>query len=248
MALAVGLVSAFFSFGGWWDVSRMAGELREPGRTLPRALLSGIPIVTLIYISVSAVFLYLVPLDQVQDDQSFAARVGEILFGRIGGVIFASVVIITVLGSLASIIMGAPRVYYAMARDGLFPRGVAAVHPRFGTPARAIVIQALVACLLIASGTFDEILGYFFFSAVAFVALTISALFVIRSRSAAMAEYKTPGYPLTPLLFLVPIAGLLVLIALRNPLRAGIGVGIVALGLPVYWLVVRGRDSGSRST
>jgi APA family basic amino acid/polyamine antiporter len=238
-ALAAGFVAAFFSFGGWWDVGKMAGEVRDPGRTLPRALLAGILVVTAAYVLTSAVFLYLVPVSEVTNDQAFAARVGEALFGRAGGMVFAGVVIVAVLGSLASILMGAPRVYYAMARDGLFLPGVAAVHPRFGTPARAVVIQAALACLLAASGTFEQILGYFFFPAVAFLGLTVAAVFVLRHRSPGLAAFRTPGYPVTPLLFLVPVAFLLVLLALEGPLRALLGTAVVALGAPVYWLTFR---------
>jgi APA family basic amino acid/polyamine antiporter len=238
-ALAIGLVSAFFSFGGWWDIGKMAGEVREPERTLPRALIIGVVMVTAVYILVSASFWYLVPLDEVTSDQAFAARVGEVLFGRAGGVVFASVVIIAVLGSLTSILMGAPRVYYAMARDGLFLRGVAALHPRFGTPARAIVIQATVASLLALTGTFDQILGYFFFTAVAFLALIISGVMVLRRRSPATPGYSTFGYPATPVFFLIVIAILLALIAFDNPQRGAIGMAVVALGIPVYHFLFR---------
>jgi APA family basic amino acid/polyamine antiporter len=238
-ALAIGLVSAFFSFGGWWDIGKMAGEVHNPERTLPRALIIGVTIVTAVYILLSAAFLYLVPLAEVTSDQAFAARVGEVLFGRAGGVVLASVVIIAVLGSLMSILMSAPRVYYAMARDGLFLRGVAALHPRLGTPARAILIQALVASLLALSGNFDQILGYFFFTAVAFVALTIFSVFVLRRRSPTSLPYSAFGYPATLVFFLVMIAIILFFIALDNPLRAAIGVAVVMLGIPVYWFLPR---------
>jgi APA family basic amino acid/polyamine antiporter len=237
--LAAGFVAAFFSFGGWWDVSKMAGEVRDPGRTLPRALLAGTLAVTVVYVLTSAVFLYLVPVSEVTNDQAFAAQVGEALFGRAGGVVFAGAVVVAVLGSLASVLMGAPRVYYAMARDGLFLRGVAAVNPRFGTPARAILIQAALACLLVASGTFEQILAYFFFPTVAFLGLTVAALFVLRRRAPAVTAFRTPWYPVTPLLFLVPVAFLLVLLALDDPPRALLGTAVVALGLPVYWLSFR---------
>jgi len=238
-ALATGVVAAFFSFGGWWDVSKMAGEVRDPERTVPRALLFGVLTVTVVYILISAVFLYLVPLSQVTTDQAFAAQVGEVLFGRTGGIVFAGVVIIAVLGSLTSIIMGSPRVYYAMARDGLFLPGVATVHPYFGTPARAIALQAVLASLLVLSGTFEQILAYFFFTAVAFLALIIAAVFVLRRRLPATTTYQAPGYPVTPLLFLVLVVFLLILLALENPARALLGMGVVALGVPVYRLVFR---------
>jgi APA family basic amino acid/polyamine antiporter len=238
-ALAAGVVAAFFSFAGWWDMSKMAGEVRDPARTLPRALVLGVLTVTVAYVAVSAVFLYLVPVAAVTSDETFAAQAGEVLFGRAGGVFFSVVVVVAVFGSLASIVLGAPRVYYAMARDGLFLPGVAAIHPRFGTPARAIAIQAALACGLLLWGTFTQVLAYFFFTAVAFQAVIIAAVIVLRRRSPAPPAYRTPGYPLTPLLFLVPTALFLVLLVLNDPVRAGLGTGVVALGVPVYWLVVR---------
>lgn len=241
-ALAGGMVAAFFSFGGWWDLTKVAGEVREPERTLPRALVYGLLLVTALYILTSAVFLYLVPLERVASGETFAAQAGEVLFGAAGGKVFSGIVIISVLGSLASIIMAAPRVYYAMARDGLFLSGVAALHPRFGTPARAIVLQAVVACTLVALGTFDKIIAYFIFVAVCFVALTVAALFVLRRKgSRAAPAYSTPGYPFTPLLFLVLVGALLILLAGGNPGQAFLGVAVVALGVPVYHLLFRKR-------
>jgi APA family basic amino acid/polyamine antiporter len=221
----------------------MAGEVRDPGRTLPRALLLGIVLVTAVYILTSAAFLYLVPVSQITTAEAFAAQAGEVLFGRVGGVVFSTIVIIAVLGSLASIIMSAPRVYYAMGRDGLFLPGLTALHPRFGTPARAIVLQAILACVLIASGTFEQILAYFFFAVVAFLALLIAGLFVLRRRSPPPTAYRTPGYPVTPLLFLIPVAVLLVLLFLAHPVQALIGVDIVLLGVPVYYIVFRPKTS-----
>lgn len=171
-ALAGGMVGAFFAFGGWWDVSKLAGEVRDPARTLPRALAYGVVIVTLVYLATSMVFIYLVPLGQVASGETFAAQVGERLFGRAGGQIFSGVVIISVLGSMAAVIMSAPRVYYAMARDGLFLPQAAQLHPRFATPARAIIIQATLASLLVAVGTFNQIVAYFIFITVIFIALS----------------------------------------------------------------------------
>jgi basic amino acid/polyamine antiporter, APA family len=243
VALAGAIVSAFFSFGGWWDVSKMTGEMTDPERTLPRALSIGIPTVTAVFILISAVFLYLVPLSQITPKPTFAAQVGEALFGWAGGKFFAGVVIVAVLGTLTSILMGAPRVYYAMARDGLFLPGVAAVHPRFGTPARAIAVQAALACLLVVWGTFDQILAYFLFAAVAFLGLTIAALFVLRRQPGPAPAYRTPGYPVTPLLFLVSVVCLLILLALANPIQTLIGMAVVMLGVPVYLVVFRLRKT-----
>ena len=241
-ALAGGLVGAFFSFGGWWDLSKVAGEVRDPERTLPRALVYGVTILTVVYILTSAAFIYLVPLEQVTSAETFAAQAGEVLFGRMGGQVLSGIVIVAVLGSLAAVVMSAPRVYFAMARDGLFIPAAAAIHPGYGTPARAIAIQAALASLLVLVGTFNTIISYFIFVVVIFLALTVAALFVLRRRAPEGIAYRTPGYPLTPIIFLLLIALLLFLLGGHNPKQAILGVGVVALGLPVYYLLFRGRQ------
>lgn len=238
VALAAGLVGAFFAFGGWWEIPKLAGEARDPARTVPRALALGVAIITAIYIMTSAVFLYLVPLERVTSGETFAAQAGEALFGPAGGRVFSGVVIVAVLGSLLGLLMALPRVYYAMARDGVFLKSVAVEHPRFGTPARAIGIQALLASILVALGTFNQIIAYFVFITVLFVAATVAGLFRIRRRS-PNAAYRTWGYPFTPVLFLLLSAVVLFLVAARSPLQAALGVGIVTLGAPVYFLVFR---------
>ena len=244
-ALAPALVGAFFAFGGWWEISKLGGEVRDPARTLPRALALGVAAITVVYFLTSAIFLYLVPLERVTNGETFAAQAGEALFGPAGGRVFAVVVIVAVLGSLTALLMALPRLYYAMARDGLFFHSVAAVHPRFGTPARAIGIQALLASLLVLLGTFNQILSYFIFITVLFVGLTVAGLFRLRRGAGPDLPYRTPGYPVTPVIFLVLVAVMLFLLAGHNPLQAALGAGVVALGIPVYWFVRRTR---SRST
>jgi APA family basic amino acid/polyamine antiporter len=155
---------------------------------------------------------------------------------------------VAVLGSILTLLMALPRAYYAMARDGVFFGGVAAVHPRFGTPARAIALQAGLASVLVLLGTFQQIVSYFIFVTVLFVGLTVAALFRLRGREPAATPYRTPGYPVTPVVFLVLVALLLVLLAGHNPVQAALGAGIVGLGAPVYFLVVRRRpkEEGTR--
>ena len=242
-ALAAGVVGAFFSFGGWWDLTKVAGEVRNPENTLPRALIYGVTILTVVYILTSAAFMYLVPLEQVTSGETFIAQAGQVLFGQLGAHVLSGMVVVAVLGSLAAVVMSAPRVYFAMARDGLFISAAAAVHPRYGTPARAIIIQATLASLLVLLGSFDAILSYFIFVVVVFIGLTVATLFVLRRRVEHSIVYRTPGYPFTPIIFLILIALLLFLLGAHRPEQAALGVGVVALGLPVYYLLFRRRTS-----
>ncbi|MGI9067858.1 MAG: APC family permease [Pyrinomonadaceae bacterium] len=244
-ALAGAIVAAFFSFGGWWDVTKLAGEVREPALTLPRALVYGVVIVTVVYILTSAVFLYLVPLDGVASGEIFAAQAGEVLFGKSGGQMFSLVVVVAILGSLAALIMSAPRVYFAMARDGLFVPAAAVLHPRFGTPARAIALQALLASILVTLGSFDQIISYFVFVVVIFIAMTVAALFILRRKQAKNSGYLTPGYPVTPVIFLLLVGLLLLLLGSNNPKQSFLGVTVVTLGIPVYYFFFR-REPAER--
>ena len=247
-ALAGGLIGAFFSFAGWWDLGKLAGEVKNPGRTLPRALTYGVIVVTIVYILTSFAFVYLVPLAQVTSGETFAAQAGEVLFGRAGGLIFSLIVVVAVLGSLAAVVMSAPRVYFAMARDGVFLPSVATLHKRFETPARAIALQAVLASVLVVAGSFNEIVSYFVFVVVVFIALTVAALFKFRHDESSSIRYLTPGYPVTPAVFLVMIVLLLILLGSSNPTQAVLGVAVVALGLPVYLFLFRNKRLVERRT
>jgi len=238
-ALAIGLVGSFFAFAGWWDVSKVAGEVRDPARTMPRAFVYGLLIVATVYILTSAAFVYLVPMQDVTNGQAFAAQIGEVLFGRTGAQVFSFFVIVAVLGSLAPIIMSAPRVYFAMARDGLFFPAAAAVHPRFHTPARSIAIQAILASILVLSGTFEEIISYFFFVVLVFIGLTVFGLFLLRRRQRVSLEYSTPGYPLTPIVFLLLLCVMLFLLGVGQPKQSFLGLAVVLLGVPVYYAIFK---------
>lgn len=236
-ALGAAMVGAFFSFGGWWDVSKISGEIRDPGRTLPRAMLFGTLAVTAVYILVSAVFLYLVPLAGVTSNETFVAQAGSVLFGSLGGKIFAAIVIVCVFSSLAALIMSAPRVYYAMAQDGLFFKRVSQISPRFGTPVSAILIQGTISSLLVAVSSFQKIIEYFIFIAVVFLAMAGAGLFLARRRNAGVSPvFRTPLYPLPVLIFLLLVLVLLVLLAGHSPIEAALGGAVVVAGIPAYLL------------
>lgn len=230
-ALAGGFVAAFFSFGGWWEAARMAGEVCNPSRTLPVAFVVGVTIVTMVYILTSAVFLGLVPPALAGSADAFAAQAGERLFGPAGGRVLALAVLVSGLGSLAAVMLGSPRVYVALGRDGLFPARLAAIHPRLGTPVTAIALQAAFAIVLVLVGTFADIVAYFVFVTVAFIALSVAALYRL---PAAEAGFRTPLRRLTPAVFVGLCVLLLALLVLGRPVQALLGVLVVSLGAPVY--------------
>jgi APA family basic amino acid/polyamine antiporter len=231
-ALAGGFVAAFFSFGGWWEAARMAGEVRDPRRTLPRAFVAGIGIVTLAYVLVSAVFMALVPPAQAGSATAFAARVGERLFGPSGAGVLALAVIVSVAGSLAAVLLGSARIYLALAKDGLFPQRLARLHPRLGTPVAAILVQASLASLLVMLGSFEDIVAYFVFVTGAFIAASVAALY--RLPPAATGAFATPLRRFTPAVFVSLCLLLLALLLAGKPLQALLGLGVVASGVPVY--------------
>lgn len=238
-ALAGGIVGAFFAFAGWWEVTRIAGEIENPERNLPKALIIGVVAITLIYILTSAVFFYLVPIAQVTNDETFAAQSGEALFGKTGGIVFAAIVIISVTGTLVAYLMIAPRVYYAMAHDGVFFKSFGEPHPRFNTPHRATVVQIFLASILITAGNFEQILSYFFFVVVLIIALVVAGIFKIHKRE--FGGYKTIFYPLTPTFFLSVTAIVLLMIAMKNPKQSLFGTAVVLSGIPVYYLLFKGK-------
>ena len=239
-ALAMAMVAAFYTYGGWWDVSKIGGEIENPARTLPRAFVGGVVLVTIAYVVISGVFLYLVPLERVTSDQGFVSQAGEVLFGAAGARLLTGAVVLCVLGSLAILTMVSPRVYFAMAQDGLFFSKVAVADPRFGTPTRAIAIQIGMASLLVLLGTFSQIISYFIFVAIAFLGLTISTIFVIRRRQPHAETYiLAAGYPFTPAFYLFIVAVLLGLMLMHSWLQSLVGVVVVLAGLPIYILLER---------
>jgi basic amino acid/polyamine antiporter, APA family len=236
-ALAGGSVGAFFAFAGWWEVTRIAGEIENPERNVPRTLVLGIVGLSLIYMLTSAVFMYLVPAARVENDEAFAALAGQAMFGEIGGQVFAAIVCVSVVGTLFGYLLVSPRVYYAMANDGLFFRSVGRLHPRFGTPYLAILIQMVLSTLLILSGGFYEILGYFFFAVILFTGVVVAGLF--RLHKHPTDGYKTPHFPLPMLGYLALTVVVLFFVGWRNPTQTLVGLGVVSLGVPVYHLVFK---------
>ncbi len=226
-AIAGATVSAFFSFGGWWEAGKIAGEVRNPRRNLPLAFTCGVLLVTLVYLLVSFAFLSVVPLEHIVSNTAFVAQFGEALFGSIGGKVLSACVLLSVFGGLMALTMASPRVYYAMAKDGAFFSAFGKLHPRFGTPANAVLLQTGLALLVLCFGAFDRILSFIIFSAICFLALS----------AASLSRLKEPvtrwWYPFAPILFLFGCTVINLLILMHDPLPALLGLVAVLCGDPI---------------
>ena len=223
-AIAGAVVSAFFSFGGWWEAGKLAGEIRDPQRHLPRAFTIGVLLVTGVYLLISFAFLYILPLEEIVSNTAFVAQFGGALFGQAGARVLSVCVLLSVLGGLLALTLAAPRAYYAMARDGAFFPAFGRLHPRFGTPVHAILLQTGLALMVLTLGAFDRILPYIVFSAVMFLALSGASLFRLRPR------VDRWWFPAAPILFVAGCCVIGALILLNDPLPALLGVAVVLAG------------------
>lgn len=226
-AIAGAVVSGFFSFGGWWEACKIAGEVRNPKRSLPLAFAAGVAIVTAVYMLISVAFLAVIPIEQATSSTAFVAQFGAALFGNSGARILSACVLLCVCGGIAALTMASSRVSFAMAQSGsLFP-AFARIHPRLGTPANAILLQTGLSLLVLLFGGFDRMLAYIIFSAVVFLALAVSTLFRLKD------PVREWWFPAAPILFIACCAVIDLLILMHDPLPAFAGVGIVLCGIPL---------------
>lgn len=230
------LVSVLWAYDGWADVSFVSGEVRNPQRNLPLALILGTASVVAIYLLVNGAYLYLLPIGEVARSRLVAADAAQLLFGRLGVGMVAIVVMISTFGGLAGSMLTGPRIFYAMAEEGLFFRGVARIHPRFKTPSVAIVLTAGLGIAYVLARTFEQLADTFVLAIWPFYALGAAAIFVLRRRPGLERPVRVWGYPLPPILFL--LSALLILgNALVTDFGGTILVFVVILsGLPAYWL------------
>jgi basic amino acid/polyamine antiporter, APA family len=242
-ALASSLIFVMFSYSGWNAAGYIAGEIREPGRNLPRSLNNGTLIVILLYVAINVLYIYAIPMNEMyngQGDSNAVIRVAELasqkLFGLNASQFLNLIFMGTILGSISAMVIAGPRVYYAMAHDGLFPKALAKVHNAFGTPSNAILLQAVWAILLVFTGRFEQLLAFSGVVMVFFSGLTVAAVYVIRRRNGgARPLYSAWGYPWTPLAFLVASAWILVATFRTRPWESLAGFGVVASGIPFFF-------------
>jgi APA family basic amino acid/polyamine antiporter len=235
-ALALGLVSVFFSFGGFWEASRIANEVRDARRTMPAALALGVTCVTVVYVAMTTAFIYLVPIAQVTSGSEFARRAGEAMLGDAGPSVLAVIVVLSVLASALALLIMAPRLYVAMSADGLFPSALASVNRTTRTPARATALLALVATGFVLVGTFQQIVAFFMCTTLVFIALAAAALVVVRRRAPKQESFSSPGYPFTTVMFVLLVIGVVLLVAINRPLQAFAGFALTLSGLAAHRL------------
>jgi APA family basic amino acid/polyamine antiporter len=233
-AFALALVAGLFAFGGWHMVTYAAGETVDPVRTIPRALVLGTLAVTLCYVALNAAYFHVLPIETVASSRRVAADAAEVVMGPRGGAAVSGLVVFSTFGALSGIVLAGPRVYYSMARDGLLFRWIGDVHPRFLTPHRAILLQAVWASVLIATGTYRALFTRVVYTEWIFFGLMASGLVVLRRRTGYAPRYRVWGYPALPVLFVIASALIVLNQIVSDPGESALGLAIVALGLPVY--------------
>lgn len=243
------LVSVLWAFDGWADLSFVAGEVKDPRRTLPRALIGGTLAVIAIYLLANIAYLSVLSIDEIRRSPLVAAEVAQRILGNPGVLFVATTVMLSTFGTLNGSLLTAPRIFFAMADDGLFFRKVAAVHPKFETPYVAIALTAALGIVFVLLRTFEQLADIFVTAIVPFYALGVASIFVLRKRAGYDPPFRAPLYPLIPSLFVLAtiylLANAIIDPGSRWPTIAVLGV--ILAGVPVYYLTVgRGRGPGVR--
>jgi APA family basic amino acid/polyamine antiporter len=241
------LIPVMFTYSGWNAAAYVAEEIRDPGRNVPRALALGTGAVIGIYLLLNALYLYVIPASELATIKgSVLDVIADRLLGGIAGRVMGLVSIVSLAASISAMTFAGPRVYYAMARDGLFFRRAGDVHRRFRTPATAIVAQAIWSSLLVLTATADALVNYTGFAIVLFSGVAVIALFVLRQREpGAVRPFRAWGYPVAPAIYAIASVFILVNGLYRAPAPTGAGALIIVAGLPVY-AVFRGGKAAAR--
>jgi basic amino acid/polyamine antiporter, APA family len=233
--LGLALVSVLWAYEGWQFATYSAGETLDPQRNFPRGMGAGTIVLVVLYLLANLGYLAVLGPTGVMRAERVASEAAGVVLGPLAGKLIAGVALVAMFSAANSILLTAPRVYFAMARDGLFFRQLAQVHGRFGTPATSIVVTALWAVLLAVTGTFEQLLTYVVFAGWIFYGLGGGALFAYRRREPE-APFKAPGYPWTTLVFVASALFIVVNTLFTQPREAIVGAGIVLAGVPGYFL------------
>lgn len=239
------LIAALWAFDGWNNMPMVAGEVKDPNRNIPLALLTGTFLVLVIYGLVNVAYFYALPLEEIVTSSSaahpdalpVATKAAQSFLGSAGGRLVSIGFILSTIGALHGSILTNARITFAMSRDGVFFKQFGELNPKTSVPMRAMILQAIWACVLAVSGTFDQLTDCVIFASWIFYASTASAVFVLRRKMPdAPRPYRTFGYPLVPLLFIAVAGWLIINTLFTNPIESAVGTFLILLGLPVYFL------------
>jgi basic amino acid/polyamine antiporter, APA family len=238
---AVSLIFVMFAYSGWNAASYVAEEIKDPQRSLPLALGLGTGLVVLLYVALNVAFVYALPLEAMKGVVAVGAAASDALFGGRVGDFFSAAMAGALLSSISAMSIVGPRVYYAMGRDGLFPAGAAEVHPRWGTPVKAIVYQAITSALMVLTGTFEALIYYIGFSLILFAALAVAGLLRLRKRPEfRRLRVVNWGYPAVPLLFVAVSLWMLAWTFVLRPRESVLGLVTILCGAAFYRWRLRG--------
>ena len=234
--LGLAMVSVLWTYDGWIFITYVAGEVKNPGRNIPLSLVFCMLIVISIYLLINFVFTYTLGIGAMGTSTLVASDSAFIFLGEKGAALVSIIILISLLGANNGFILTSARINYAMARDKLFFRQAAKVHPKFKSPANALVIQALWASVLTFSGTYNQLITYIIFASWIFYAMSCAAVIILRKKRPEMKRpYKTPGYPYIPIIFILFAVFLTFNTILEAPRDAAVGAGIILAGLPLYF-------------
>jgi APA family basic amino acid/polyamine antiporter len=234
------LLAAFWAYEGWSPIGYLGGEIKNVNRTLPIALVTGVLFVMVVYVAINFTYLYVLPVDQIvyafySQNTIAAVEVVKHFAGYTGMLGISFLILLTTFGATNTTLLTPPRLYYAMAKEGLFFNAASFIHPTFNTPSKAIVMQACWASILVLSGSFDQLTDMLIFASFIFYGATTLGVFVLRIKMPdAPRPYKAWGYPVVPALFIVFCVGLVVVTLIARPREALLGLSLMLAGVPFY--------------
>lgn len=230
------MVPIFWAFEGWHVLSFTAGEIKEPRRNIPLALTIGVAIITAVYLLANLAYLHVLSLNEIATSRRVAADAAVRFLGPIGASLIAFTIVSSVIGATNGTILTGPRVFFAMARDGLFFKKVATVHSKYQTPAVSLMLQGAWAAILTLTGSYEELFTYLIFAAWVFYALTVGGIFVVRKKIPRSSRpFQVWGYPYTPLLFILIAVCFVLNTIFAAPKESGIGAALILTGIPAYY-------------
>ncbi len=235
--VVLALIAVLWSYDGWIEITYVAGEVLNPQVNLPRALGLGTMIVIAVYVLISCAVSYVLPIEAASQSTLVLSDAAVKIMGTGGAMFVSFAVVISTFGTNNGFIFASPRIYYAMAKEELFFKWLATIHPKYETPIASLIVQAILACALIFSGSYDQLITYVVFASFVFYGMSAAAVFLLRKRDPnALRPYETWGYPVTPAIFIAFAIFLVVYSIIEDPRDSLIGAGIVLSGVPAYMI------------